>query len=185
MPADGRNESRPHDRPDDVHADPPAVVWLLRIGLLQRALPFMRAEHILQFDFIHYVRWTIVDGLHGEKLRYRYLFFESNFDGPWQHYIDAFAYVIPKEIRLTWGRGPSLPRPAAGRAAEGVDRDEQHGGRPLLLRLSAGEHARWSRARWSVRERFERLVADAGTTRRRRSSRPRYERFLTESQAQL
>ena len=39
------------------------------------------------------------------------MFFESNFDGPWQHYIDAFAYVIPQDIRLTWGRGINFPRP--------------------------------------------------------------------------
>ena len=68
-------------------------------------------KHILQFDFIHYVRWAIVDGLPGEQLRYRYLFFESNFDGPWQHYIDAFAYVIPNDIRFVWGRGIHFPYP--------------------------------------------------------------------------
>ena len=69
------------------------------------------ARHILQFNFIKFVRWTIVPGLEGERLNYQYLFFESNFDGPWQHYIDAFAYVIPLDIRVTWGRGPGFPAP--------------------------------------------------------------------------
>jgi hypothetical protein len=89
----------------------PQWVWLLRIGLpLTRHLPFMR-NHILQFNFIKFVRWTVVDSLEGEQLHYPYLFFESNFDGPWQHYIDAFAYVIPKDIRFVWGRGIDFPYP--------------------------------------------------------------------------
>ena len=89
----------------------PQWVWFLRVGLpLTRHLPFM-ARHILQFNFIKFVRWTIVPGLEGERLHYQYLFFESNFDGPWQHYIDAFAYVIPLDIRVTWGRGPGFPAP--------------------------------------------------------------------------
>jgi len=75
--------------------------------------------HILQFDFIHYVRWTVFrdfpyDGPpqpKRDRLNYPYLFFESNFDGPWQHYIDAFAYCIPGDIRFVWGRGINFPGP--------------------------------------------------------------------------
>jgi hypothetical protein len=69
-------------------------------------------KHILQFDFIHYVRWTHVRKLpDGQTLKRAHLFFESNFDGPWQHYIDAFAYVIPRDIRFVWGRGIGFPGP--------------------------------------------------------------------------
>jgi hypothetical protein len=69
-------------------------------------------KHILQFDFIHYVRWTHVRKLpDGQTLERTHLFFESNFDGPWQHYIDAFAYVIPRDIRFVWGRGINFPGP--------------------------------------------------------------------------
>jgi hypothetical protein len=72
----------------------------------------MAQKHILQFEFIHFVRWTHVDKLpDGQKLKYTHLFFESNFDGPWQHYIDAFAYCIPHDIRLVWGRGINFPAP--------------------------------------------------------------------------
>jgi hypothetical protein len=72
----------------------------------------MAQKHILQFDFIHYVRWTHVRRLpDGQTLKRAHLFFESNFDGPWQHYIDAFAYVIPKDIRFVWGRGINFPGP--------------------------------------------------------------------------
>ena len=87
--------------------------WLpvLRIGLPARAGTCRSgAAHILQFNFIQFVRWTIVRELPtASELNYPYLFFESNFDGPWQHYIDAFAYVIPHDIRFVWGRGPGFP----------------------------------------------------------------------------
>jgi hypothetical protein len=69
-------------------------------------------KHILQFDFIHYVRWVHVRKLpDGQTLKHAHLFFESNFDGPWQDYIDAFAYVIPRDIRFVWGRGFNFPGP--------------------------------------------------------------------------
>ena len=69
-------------------------------------------KHILQFDFIHYVRWVHVRKLpDGQTLKRAHLFFESNFDGPWQDYIDAFAYVIPRDIRFVWGRGINFPAP--------------------------------------------------------------------------
>ena len=91
------------------------VLWTAMF--LARWVQFAQ-RHILQFNFIHYVRWTIFREFpyNGEpqkrdKLNYPYLFFESNFDGPWQHYIDAFAYVIPKDIRFTWGRGLHFPYP--------------------------------------------------------------------------
>jgi hypothetical protein len=79
----------------------------------------LASAHILKFDFIHFVRWTVVRDLpydgppqpKRDRLNYSYLFFESNFDGPWQPYIDAFAYVIPKDIRFVWGRGINFPGP--------------------------------------------------------------------------
>jgi hypothetical protein len=72
----------------------------------------MAQKHILQFDFIHYVRWVHVRKLpDGQTLKHAHLFFESNFDGPWQDYIDAFAYVIPRDIRFVWGRGFNFPAP--------------------------------------------------------------------------
>ena len=91
-------------------------VPVLRTGFwLGKYVPLAQ-KHILQFDFIHFVRWTIVHELptstrKRQKLNYAYLFFESNFDGPWQHYIDAFAYVIPNDIRFVWGRGIHFPDP--------------------------------------------------------------------------
>ncbi len=87
------------------------IVWTSRYH------PYFR-DHSLQFRFIYFVRWAVFDRLpYGgppqvpDKLRYQYLFFESNFDTPWQKYIDAFAYVIPRDIRVIWGRGFAFPGP--------------------------------------------------------------------------
>ena len=88
-----------------------ALFFAKWVGLAQK--------HILQFNFIRFVRWTVFpkelpyNGAPQKRdvLNYRYLFFESNFDGPWQHYIDAFAYCIPGDIRFIWGRGPAFPGP--------------------------------------------------------------------------
>jgi hypothetical protein len=69
-------------------------------------------DHSLQFKFIYYVRWAVFREFPpGERKRYPYLLFESNFDIPWRQYIDAFAYVIPKDIRFIWGRGFAFPGP--------------------------------------------------------------------------
>ena len=35
------------------------------------------------------------DGGGGERLHHTYLFFESNFNGTWDQYIDAFSEVVP------------------------------------------------------------------------------------------
>ncbi len=87
------------------------IIWTSRFHTYFR-------DHSLQFRFIYFVRWAVFDRLPDngppqvrEKLRYQYLFFESNFDTPWTKYIDAFAYVIPRDIRIIWGRGFAFPGP--------------------------------------------------------------------------
>lgn len=77
------------------------IIWTSRFHTYFR-------DHSLQFRFIYFVRWAV---FRPEKLKYQYLFFESNFDTPWTKYIDAFAYVIPRDIRVIWGRGFAFPGP--------------------------------------------------------------------------
>jgi hypothetical protein len=56
-------------------------------------------KKLQMLSFIHYARWVVVkrfpDGGSGEKLHYPYLMFESNFNGSWDQYIDAFSEVVP------------------------------------------------------------------------------------------
>jgi hypothetical protein len=158
-------------------------VWLLRVGFpVSRRLPFMR-RHILQFNFIKFVRWTIVPSLDGERLHYPYLFFESNFDGPWQHYIDAFAYVIPKDIRLTWGRGPSFPAPPPSEPLKAwIARNSMEGG--TYYCAHADHSTRMVKSALTVSERFEALQRDAGRLDPE-AFKAEWERFLSDTQADL
>jgi hypothetical protein len=158
-------------------------LWFLRIGLVvTRHLPFM-ARHILQFNFIKFVRWTVVDGLDGERLHYPYLFFESNFDGPWQHYIDAFAYVIPLDIRVTWGRGPGFPAPPPAEPLKAwIARNSTEGGTYYCAHADAS--TREIKNALAVRERFDELRAAADRLGPE-AFKAEWERFLTDAQAHL
>lgn len=80
-------------------------------------LPFVEKDS-LKFNFIYFVRWALIRKLpcngppqKRERMRYSYMYFQSNFDTPWKQYIDAFAYVIPHDIAGLWGRGFEFPSP--------------------------------------------------------------------------
>lgn len=81
-----------------------------------RRLPILGAR-LRRLSFIHFARWTLIDRLppdptaQPERLRSTYLLFESNFNGSWSQYIDAFAYVIPGRMRLVWGSSWGFPGP--------------------------------------------------------------------------
>jgi hypothetical protein len=158
-------------------------VTFLRVGFyLYKYLPF--GTRILQFNFIHFVRWALVKRkLEGERLHHHYLFFESNFDGPWQHYIDAFAYVIPKDIRLVWGRGPSFPAPPPSEPLKAwIAMNSMEGGHYYC----AYPHASTRMVKGAVQVR----AAADGLARDARNLNPeafaaRYRRLLTENQAHL
>ena len=158
-------------------------VWMLAVGLpLTRYLPFMR-RHILQFNFIKFVRWTIVRELDGERLHYPYLFFESNFDGPWQHYIDAFAYVIPLDIRVTWGRGPGFPHPPPAEPLKAwIARNSMEGGTYYCAHAEAS--TRMVKSALVVRGRLDELRRSAAVLGPEEFN-AEWERFLSDSQAHL
>ena len=159
--------------------------WLpmLWVGLpASRYMPFMQ-KSILQFDFIHFARWAVVKQLPGERLRTPYLFFESNFDGPWQHYIDAFAYVVPFPIRLAWGRGPAFPAPPPAEPLKAwIARNSMEGGHYYCAYPETS--TRMVKSALVVHERFAGLVAEAGSMSPE-AFQAAYERFLTETQAHL
>lgn len=68
-----------------------------------------------QLSFIHYARWAVIprfpDGGRGERLHHGYLFFESNFNGTWDQYIDAFSEVVPARMKAIWGTSFGFPGP--------------------------------------------------------------------------
>jgi hypothetical protein len=68
-----------------------------------------------QLSFIHYARWAVIDrfpdGGDGERLHHSYLLFESNFNGTWDQYIDAFSEVVAFRMRAIWGTSLGFPGP--------------------------------------------------------------------------
>jgi hypothetical protein len=72
-------------------------------------------KKLQMLSFIHYARWVVVkrfpDGGGGEKLHYPYLMFESNFNGSWDQYIDAFSEVVPSRMKGIWGTSYGFPGP--------------------------------------------------------------------------
>jgi hypothetical protein len=73
------------------------------------------ARKLRALSFIHAARWTIVEDLPGHgRLNSPLLLFESNFNGAWEPYIDAFAYVIPERMAGVWATSWGWPgaRPA-------------------------------------------------------------------------
>ena len=122
------------------------------------------------------------DGLDGEDLNYPYLLFESNFDGPWQHYIDAFAYVIPTDIRVTWGRGPGFPAPPPAEPLKAwIAANSMEGG---TYYCAHAEHSTrdWSRTRSPCATRFDDFRARAASLGPD-EFKAAWERFLTDAQS--
>jgi len=94
-------------------------------GTILERVVFFLGQHIKKLNealgelsFIHYARWTIITGIpfngppqQREKLHYDYLFFETNFNGTWDEYIDAFSEVVPERMKAIWGTSFGFPGP--------------------------------------------------------------------------
>src|SRR5207237_5972663 len=80
-----------------------------------------------KLSFIDYARWAIVKEFPtvgppalvpgGPRVQGRdpkrrhHMMFESNFNGTWDQYIDAFAKVMPRQIMGFWGSSINFPGP--------------------------------------------------------------------------
>jgi hypothetical protein len=77
-----------------------------------------RPGTLAKLSFIHFARWTLVRRIpyngepqQREKLSYPRLFFESNFNGGWEEYIDAFSHILTKGMTFFWGSSYGFPKP--------------------------------------------------------------------------
>lgn len=166
--------------------------WLPVLTIAMKMAKYVQfaSRHILQFNFIHFVRWTIFRDLpyngppqQRERLNYSYLFFESNFDGPWQHYIDAFAYVIPKDIRFTWGRGINFPAPPPAEPLKSWIAENSMGGGHYYCAYPYAS-VRMVKGSLATAERFKPLVT-ASRSMGPDEFKAAYEQFLTDVQTTL
>ncbi|MEP7160102.1 MAG: hypothetical protein ABI746_03275 [Dermatophilaceae bacterium] len=77
-----------------------------------------RGQELVDLSFIHSARWSLVTSLptpDGGRARsaYDYLLFESNFNGGFGPYIEAFADILTPKIRAIWNSSigfPNLPQ---------------------------------------------------------------------------
>lgn len=72
---------------------------------------------IVQLSFIHFARWSLVKEIpyNGapqpkQKLRYAHMYFESNFNGGWEEYIDAFSHILTSGMAAFWGSSYGFPK---------------------------------------------------------------------------
>jgi hypothetical protein len=93
------------------------TLWLRPNFWIGQRVPLVTAT-LRKLSFIHFARWSIVTRMpyngppqQRERLSYRYLFFESNFNGTWDQYIDAFSHIIPGRMRAVWGSSFGFPGP--------------------------------------------------------------------------
>ena len=87
-------------------------------ALFKLLTPKFTQLDLRKLSFIHFARWTIIP--HGkfphfseqtqkENLRYDYLLFESNFNGSWNEYVDAFNTVLAFKLNLVWLWSENFP----------------------------------------------------------------------------
>jgi hypothetical protein len=95
--------------------------WWLRLQFwARRHIGFIRNSRgraLRRLSFIHFARWVLIrelpaaDGTSRRRLRPIYMYFESNFNGPFEEYIDAFSDVLTRPMRDVFGAVYNFPGP--------------------------------------------------------------------------
>lgn len=91
--------------------------FLPLLFLVTRKVPKLTVT-LRQLSFIHFARWTVIRQLpyngppqRKGKLRYPHMYFESNFNGGWEEYIDAFSHILTRGMTAFWGSSYGFPKP--------------------------------------------------------------------------
>jgi hypothetical protein len=92
-------------------------LFLPLLFLVARTFPrFTRT--LRRLSFIHFARWSIVRRIpyngppqRKGRLRYPHMYFESNFNGGWEEYIDAFSHILTRGMKAFWGSSYGFPKP--------------------------------------------------------------------------
>jgi hypothetical protein len=88
----------------------------LLFGVTRRIPPLTGT--LRKLSFIHFARWSLVRTLpyngppqRPGPLRYPHMYFESNFNGGWEEYIDAFSHILAPGMSAFWGSSYGFPMP--------------------------------------------------------------------------
>jgi hypothetical protein len=90
---------------------------ILRLGFVARRYVFFfrrrKVEKLRRLGFIHFARWVLFDDLPAaagrQPLGHTYMLFESNFNGGFDEYIDAFSYVLTEDMTQIFGSVHNFP----------------------------------------------------------------------------
>jgi hypothetical protein len=92
-------------------------LFLPVLFLVTRTFPKLTVT-LRQLSFIHFARWSIIRRLpyngppqRKGRLRYPHMYFESNFNGGWEEYIDAFSHILTSGMTAFWGTSYGFPKP--------------------------------------------------------------------------
>jgi hypothetical protein len=95
----------------------PGRVFLPVLFFVTRTFPKLTVT-LRRLSFIHFARWAIIRRLpyngppqRKGRLRYPHMYFESNFNGGWEEYIDAFSHILTSGMTAFWGTSYGFPKP--------------------------------------------------------------------------
>jgi hypothetical protein len=94
----------------------PGRFWLPAVFFVGTHIPTPFQSTLSKLSFIHFARWTLVRGMPDngqprDDLHYPHLYFESNFNGGWAEYIDAFSHILTTGMKIFWGTSYGFPQP--------------------------------------------------------------------------
>jgi len=95
---------------------PPGGLLVVKAVFLFARLKTRRPGTIEELSFIHFARWGLIRripdfGQPPEDLRQPLFMFESNYNGSFDQYIDAFSYILTTGMTLFWGTSYGFPKP--------------------------------------------------------------------------
>jgi hypothetical protein len=97
---------------------PFGTLWLRLTFGISRKIPSTMG--IRELSSLYFTRWSIVTRLpyNGppqvrERLPHPILFWETNYNGAMESYIEAFVHLIGRQIRWTWGPSYGFPGTAS------------------------------------------------------------------------
>lgn len=95
----------------------PGRIFLPILFQVTRRIPKLTVT-LRQLSFIHFARWSVITKLPNNgppqkkgRFRYPHMYFESNFNGGWEEYIDAFSHILTNGMTAFWGTSYGFPKP--------------------------------------------------------------------------